>query len=73
VSVAAVNALVFGLLFYVLYQPLSTMLAVYEGVEVQKTNNQKVSTTTGGNNVQTSTKGKTDCRGKNPPKECSTK
>ena len=31
VTVAAVHALVFGLLFYVLYQPLSAMMGVYEG------------------------------------------
>lgn len=73
VTVAAVHALVFGLLFYVLYQPLSTMLAVYEGVEVQQTDTQKVSMKTSGKNVQTSTRANKDCRGKNPPPGCTTK
>jgi hypothetical protein len=62
VTVAAVHALVFGLLFYVLYQPLSAMMGVYEGaknnkntkddnIPVKKTANQKASMTGAGKSV----------------------
>lgn len=55
VTVAAVHALVFGLLFYVLYQPLSSMMGVYEGaknpndgITVNKAKTARTSVTTAG-------------------------